>query len=513
MNTAESRTTKSARNVLVSVLAQVLTVVLGFVTRTVFISQLGVAMVGVNSVLTSTLALLALADLGISGALMYTLYKPLREGDVATTAGIVKYAGWLFRWVALVVAVAGTALLPFVDQLVRLEDPVEHLELYYLVLLSNTVVGYLMLNRQILLNADQKIYLVKTYALIFNVLRSVAQVVSLLLFGSFLLFLVIQVAFTILNNIFVYHQVGRFYPYIRGASQALGLSQRKSILRSVRAMLFYRIGGLVLNNSTALLVSVIVGTLTLGYYSNYMLIIGTAVMVVEVAFSSLTPSVGNLVAAGDRQASRRVFDEMVLLSILINGAIAVVLIVLVDDFMLFWLGGEFVLPREVVIGMVLSFYVTGVQMPLWSFRSATGLFRQTRYLMLVAATLSIALAALVGPVLGLIAIVVAPTVSRLLTVGWLEPWLLIRDHLAGGVRSFFLLQMLAAVFWSSVVIGMTAVGTFLPEDPLASLLWKGLILMVGLPSVSWLAFGRTRSFKRLIWRGRQLFQRRQEVKS
>lgn len=512
-NIEPSRTAKSARNVGVSILVQVLITVLGFITRTVFIAQLGVAMVGVYSVLTSLLALLALADLGISGALMYALYKPLRAGDTKTTAAIVQYAGRLFRWVACAVAVVGIVLLPFLDELVKLEDPVEHLAIFYCVMLADTVVGYLMLNRQVLLNADQKIYLTKTYSLAFNAIRSMAQIVSLLLFESFLLYLVIQVTFTIANNFYVYYRTGSIYPYVRDRAHALDPAERSSILGSIKAMLVYRVGGLVLHNSTAILASIIVGTLTLGYYSNYMLILGAAVMVVEVAFSSLTPSVGNLVVGGDRNASRRVFDEMVLLSILINGAIVVAIVALVDEFVILWLGGDFLLPMEVVIAMVVNFYVAGVLMPLWSFRTATGLFRQTKYLMLLAATLSIALAGLAGPLVGLVAIVAAPAVARLLTVGWIEPWLLIRDYLEGGVLPYFLLQILGAVLWTIGAVGMIAIGRILPDDPLHSLLWKALILMLALPLVSWFAFGRMSAFTHLVQRGRLLFQRSLEAAS
>ncbi|WP_448710962.1 lipopolysaccharide biosynthesis protein [Microbacterium profundi] len=504
----KSRTALSARNAGVSILVQIVVILLGFVTRTVFIAQLGVAMVGVNAVLTSLMALLALADLGINGALMYALYKPLREGDTKTTAAIVQYAGRLFRWVAAIIAVIGIVALPFVHLLVQLDSPVEYLELYYAVLLADAVAGYLMLNRLVLLNADQKIYLTKMYSLAFTVVRSAAQIMALVLGGSFLLFLVIQVAFTLLNNLFVYVRAGRIYPYLRAKATALDRAERASILRSTRAMMIYRLGGVMLNNSTSLLVSLIVGTVALGYYSNYLLIVGAAVMVVEVAFSALTPSVGNLVASGNRRAARNVFDEMVLLSLLVHGAVAVSLVTLLDDFVLLWLGPEFVLPLPVVIAAVLNFYVVGTLMPLWSFRSATGLFRRTRFVMLVTAALCIALSLAFGPIFGLVAVVAAPTVARLVTGAWYEPWLLIRDYLVGKLLPYFGLQIGALLIWAVIAAGTFAVGGLLPDDPLLSLLWKALFIAVVVPLVSWAVFRRTNAFAALLIRMRHLAGRR-----
>ncbi|MGF2948863.1 lipopolysaccharide biosynthesis protein [Microbacterium alcoholitolerans] len=499
-----SRTAQSARNAGVSILVQIIVILLGFATRTVFIAQLGVAMVGVNAVLTSLMALLALADLGINGALMYALYKPLREGDAKATAAIVQYAGRLLRWVAVIIAVVGLAAMPFVHLLVQLDSTVEYLELYYAVLLANTVVGYLMLNRLVLLNADQKIYLTKIYSLVFNVVRSVAQILALMFVGSFLLFLVIQVLFTLLNNLFVYVRAGRIYPYIRARATALDRGERASILRSTRAMMIYRIGGVMLSNSTSLLVSLLVGTVALGYYSNYLLIVGAAVMIVEVAFSALTPSVGNLVASGDRRAARNVFDETVLLALLVHGAIAVSLVTLLDDFVLLWLGPEFILPLPVVIAAVLNFYVVGTVMPLWSFRSATGLFRRTQFVMLVTAALCIALSLAFAPVFGLVAVIAAPTVARLVTGAWYEPWLLIRDYLVGRVLPYFGLQLGAFLLWTVTAAGTFALGELVPDDPLLSLLWKALFIAIVFPLVSWAAFRRRDAFAALLKRMQHL---------
>lgn len=506
LGTTVSRTVSSARNVGVSILAQVMVVALGFVTRTVFVTKLGVSLLGINSLLTSVLALLAFADLGINGAVMYALYKPLKESNTDSVAAIVRYANRMLRWVALAVAGLGLAATPFIHRLVNLEEAIDGLEIYYLVLLANTVAGYLMLARLVLLDADQKIYVTKAYSLVFNVLRSIAQIVSLLVFESFLAFLMIQVFFTISNNLTVYLRAGRLYPYIKNSSTSLVRSERRSILTSVRAMMIFRVGGLILNNSAAVLISTIVGTVALGYYSNYMLIVSSAAMITEVVFASLTPSVGNLVAAGDQAAGRRVFDEIVLLSVILHGVIAVGMVVLVDDFVVLWLGSDFVLPPAVLIGVVLNFYVSGTLMPMWSFRSATGLFRQTQFVMLLTAVLSVALSFALGNVFGLAGVVIAPGLARLLTGGWCEPWLLLRDHLAGGVFPYFRLQAGAFVVWALIALVIASLGARFSSGPLGSIVAKAALCAVLLPGGSWLAFRRTGAFHALLRRAQTLIR-------
>lgn len=505
-DTSTSRTTRSARNAGASIVAQVVIVILGFVTRTVFISVLGVALLGVNSLLTSFLALLAIADLGINGAFMFALYEPLSKGDLKKTTAIVNYAGFIYRWIALIVGVVGVAVVPFLQQLVRLDERVDYLELYYLILLANTVASYLMQNRLILLNADQKIYLTKIYTVIMNVLRAAAQIVSLLIFEDFAVFLAIQVFFTIATNLLIYIKVGKLYPNLKKYSDPIERAERRSILNSTRALMVYRVGGLALNNSIPILISVLIGTVTLGYYSNYMLIIGSVVMVVEVVFSALTPSVGNLISQSEahKGTARLVLNEIVLLSILIHGFLAVGFIAVIDDFVVVWLGDAFVLPIGVVIALVLNFYVTGMTMPLWSYRSATGLFRRTKYVIIITAVISIPLSFLLESVLGLTGIVIAPVIARLVTSAWYEPWILIRDYLHGTVISYFAIQVGAFVLWGLLALLMLWASSIISADPIISLGVK-IVLSALLSSIfGWLAFRKLEAFQSLILRFRKI---------
>lgn len=507
MSAVPSRASRSARNAAVSVATQVLTVVLSFVVRSVFVATLGVEVLGVNTLLTSVVALLAVADLGVNAAIMFALYAPLREGDHARVAAIVAHAAKMFRLVALGVALVGLGVLPFLDRLIKLDDPVEHVGLYYLVLLSNAVVGYLMMNRVMLLNADQRIYLTKLYSLVFTVLRSIVQVVALLMWGSFLWFLVIQVVFTIVNNVFVFVRVGSLYPYLKMEEEELSKSERRDILRSVRAAVVYRVGGLVLNNSGPVLVSTIVGTLALGYYSNYLLVVGSVAMITEVAFAAIAPSVGNLLAAGRSVAGRSVFDEMVLLSLIVHGVVGVVMVAMLSDFVELWLGESFVLSPYVVAAIVLNFYVVGTQMPLWAFRSATGLFRETQYVIVMTAVASIGLSLLLGPQIGLAGVLIAPVLARLVTTAWYEPLLLVRRHLGGTASSYFVRQLVAVLIWVAGSVLVLWIGSLVAVGPLGQLAIKSAALVILLPVTVWLAFGRAEAFLGLQGRLRSVLSR------
>ena len=75
------RVKNSLINISVSVLSQVIIALLGFISRKVFIDNLGVEYLGVNGLLTNVLTMLSLVEGGIGVSIVYNLYKPLAEDN------------------------------------------------------------------------------------------------------------------------------------------------------------------------------------------------------------------------------------------------------------------------------------------------------------------------------------------------------------------------------------------------------------------------------------------------
>lgn len=65
-NVSEGRTKKAAMNVAFNFLNQILTLILSFVSRTVFVWGLGAEYLGINGLFSDVLGLLSMADLGLA---------------------------------------------------------------------------------------------------------------------------------------------------------------------------------------------------------------------------------------------------------------------------------------------------------------------------------------------------------------------------------------------------------------------------------------------------------------
>ena len=76
----ENRTKNSIVNICFSLGFQLVTLVLGFVNRTVFLQCLGVEYLGVSGLFSDILSMLSLADLGFGTAMTFSMYiQSLRD--------------------------------------------------------------------------------------------------------------------------------------------------------------------------------------------------------------------------------------------------------------------------------------------------------------------------------------------------------------------------------------------------------------------------------------------------
>ena len=74
-----SRTKKSIDNVTMAVLNKGIAILTAFLNRTVFIYFMGEVFLGLNSLFTTILTVLSLSELGISSAITFHMYRPIRE--------------------------------------------------------------------------------------------------------------------------------------------------------------------------------------------------------------------------------------------------------------------------------------------------------------------------------------------------------------------------------------------------------------------------------------------------
>ncbi|MBS4884437.1 MAG: hypothetical protein KHZ85_06695 [Amedibacillus dolichus] len=434
---SSSRTKKSIRNIVYGFFNQLVMLILGFISRMIFLKYLNESYLGINSLFTEILSMLSLADLGLTTVMVYTFYKPLANNDKKKLSALLNFYKTLYKTIAIVVTVIGFILIPFLRYIVNTNEKIDHLYLYYILFLLKTVISYLFVYKVSILNADQNNYLVSKISTNTRVLTVLLQIIVLCFTKNYTLYLVVDIFTTWLNNYWCAKIVDKRYPYLKGNFE-ISKNEKRDIFKNVGSGFLYKLSSVLLNSTDNTLISIILSTEVVGLYSNYGLLFSRLSMFINILFSSLSGSIGNLIATEDRQHRYRVFNIIQSIGFLISSITSVCCFLLINDFISIWLGSKFVFGVDVQIACVFNYYFSISLQPLWIYRDATGLYKQTKYVMICTAIVNLVLSIILGYQYGLFGIIVASIISRICTYFWYEPILLYKQFFEKKVTSYFI---------------------------------------------------------------------------
>ncbi|MGA4516238.1 lipopolysaccharide biosynthesis protein [Solibacillus silvestris] len=453
----KSRTENALRNMIIGIGSQLIILLSSFISRTIFIQQLGAEYLGVNGLYSNILAVLSLAELGIGNVMVYSLYGPVAEKNEAKIYALLNFYKKTYRKIALVVFIIGICLIPLLDLITNGDLVFHKLVLYYILFLLNSIVSYFVAYKAALINVDQKIYIIQKLNTLFTLARDTFQITFLLITKSYILYLCIQIIFTILNNYFISLRADKLYPFIKKKIDIIKFDS-SNIKENIKSVFIYRIGSVLMNNTDAILISAIIGTVSVGYYSNYNLIITTVIMFIGMLIQTLYSSIGNLNAEGNKQKSYEFFNALVLFFHGLSAFCSLTLFIVFNDFITIWLGESYLLGVDVVIAIVLNFYIQHIIAPVWIYRETMGLYNQIKYVMIIAAIINLILSLVLGIQWGFVGIIIATAISRILTTVWYEPRFLYRIKFNQPISNYWRKQikyMLISVIATYITIMIT----------------------------------------------------------
>lgn len=162
------RVESSIKNLKYSYILKATSMLLHLVTRVVFIKYLSVELLGANGLFSNIIGILSFADLGIGAAITFSLYKPLEQQDHEKIKTLIHLYRVCYSIAGTCILVVGLCLIPFLPSLTN-HSTLPNLNLIYVMFLLVTVVSYYAADKQSLLIADQKQYMVSLISLGFEV--------------------------------------------------------------------------------------------------------------------------------------------------------------------------------------------------------------------------------------------------------------------------------------------------------------------------------------------------------
>ncbi|WP_053954704.1 lipopolysaccharide biosynthesis protein [Inediibacterium massiliense] len=490
-----SRKKNSIRNMGVGIVSQFIILAISFVHRTFFIRYLGADYLGVNGLLSNILTVLSLAELGLGNVMIYSLYSPLAKQNWDVVSGLLRYFRKIYYKIAFSILILGLCLIPFLSTFINSELNRNSIIVYYLLFLINSVSSYLIVYKTTLINADQKIYKLKIVNAVVIVGRDLLQIFVIVYYNSYFLFLVVMIFFTILNNIINNFITNKLYPNITNNSHEVDIRDL-NILEKIKSMFLYKIGVVVMNNTDNILISSIVGTIYVGYYSNYGLIVMAITTFINVIIQGLFSSIGNLNAENNNEKSYEFFRILVVFFQWISAFCSVSFFLLFDDFISLWIGSEYILEYSVLVAIVFNFYIQNIINPVWIYRETMGLFNEIKFTMLVAAFINIVLSIVLGMLYGMAGILFSTMISRALTTIWYEPRILFKSKFNKSVWNYWKLQIkYVFITLISALTSILIVGFYVSVTSIGGIIMKGIVIFITVTTVFILLSFRSKEFR------------------
>ncbi|MDC7288804.1 oligosaccharide flippase family protein [Blautia schinkii] len=494
------RTKNATRNIVFGMILRIYQTFVPFLMRTAMIYTLGVQYLGLNSLFTSILSVLNLAELGVGSAMVYSIYKPIVEDDEKTICALMQLYKIYYRVIGLIIAIVGGILTPLVPQLISGTVP-GGLNVYvlYLLNLAATVCTYwLFAYKGSILQAYQRTDIVSKVTLITSTIQYAIQIIILFIWKDYYLYVIVMLLTQMMNNIITAVKAEKLYPKYKAGGR-LPSEEVKTINRRIKDLFTAKLGGVIVNSADTIVISAFLGLTVLAIYQNYYFIITAVIGFVTVFFSSCTAGIGNSLLTETKEKNFWDLSKFTFLISCIAGICSSCLLGIFQPFMTLWVGKDYLLPYSAVVCLVIYYYIYEINQLLNLYKDAGGIWHEDRFRPLVTAIVNLGMNLIMVQIWGIYGVLLSTALSMIF-VGM--PWLFYnlfttmfeKKQLIGYVKKIF--QYVFVSFVSCVIV--VIICGFI-KGPLLIVIFLRVMICIVIPCLSYIiAFYRREEFQQSI---------------
>lgn len=489
------RTKNATKNIIFGLILKLYQILVPFAIRTVMIKFLGIEYLGLNSLFTSILQVLNLAELGIGSAMVFSMYKPIVIDDNKKICALMNLYKLYYRIIGLIVLIIGLILCPFVPYLIKGELPAGmNVYILYLLNLLATVFSYwLFAYKNSILQAHQRQDVISKVTLTVNTIQYILQIIAICLFRNYYLYVILLLLSQIVINIYTAYKSNKLYPQFK-AEGKLEKSEIKEINQRVKDLFTAKLGFVIISSADSIVISAFLGLTVLAVYQNYYYILTAIIGFVSVIFSACTAGIGNSLIVETREKNYSDLEKFTFIIVWISGFCSTCLICLYQTFMQIWVGKELLLNFSCVICLVIYYYVYEINALLNLYKDAAGIWHTDRFRPLIVSILNLLLNLILVNFIGLYGVLLS-TVLTMLGVGM--PWL-IHNLFNEVFKCDFKNYVIKLIKYTIVIIGIVIIcyilTSFIKQVSIGTLILKGVICTVVFNVLFIIIYARSNEF-------------------
>ena len=442
-----SRRKMAIINTSVGFISLVIPIFLQFISRRVFLDYLNVEYLGINGTLGALLSALSLSELGIQTAVVYCLYKPLAEHDYVMVNKLMNVLRVIYKWIGCIFIIFPFVFSPFLRFVLKGTDIDYIILLSFFIISFTSACSYFLAYKRCLIFADQKEYVSKLIDFFCNIVFTVIQIVTLVLFHSFLIFTIVSLLSVIISNLIIHKFCRILYPFL--CQVPFSREVFKEVWSYTKNIIILRLAAYVYTSTDNIVISSMIGATWVGLLGNYTILTAKVTSIANGMLVPLGPIIGNLLLEKNDAKNSQILRAYTLVRFFIASLIVVPLFVVFEDLISWWIGEKYVLPTIVKYLLLCDFFINIYYTACCDFIGAAGLFNKDKYIALLGAVINIMLSITLVCRLGVTGVLIGTIVSQLFF--WISrSALLFRHCVKQGIKAF-LLYWLRVLFHVSVL--------------------------------------------------------------
>lgn len=398
------RTTNSIKNSVTSFISYFIISIITIILQRIFIDIFTIEFLGLNTLFKNIFTMLNLFEFGMSTIIIYYFYKPIFNKDESKLNDLIYFTKKIYKYIILIIFCFGLLLIPFLKIIVKGNLDI-NIYIVYSIFLISTLFTYFISYKKCIIIAYQKNYIVNIIHTICLIITSILQIIIILIFKNYYLYLICNIFNVILENIIINIYVNNKYKYINKKEiNEIDEDTKNDIFSKMKAYFLDKFATIIINNTDPIALSIFFNLKVVGIYSNYIFILNGVDAIFNGIISSLTPSIGDLLVEKSPKKNYEVFKKIRLVNLLITIFTASLILCLSQDFISIWVGKEYLFSKYLLLTLTILFYKNFMKYTFKVFKHGAGIWVEDRFVPVVVAVSNIVLTLILLKIFGVVGV-------------------------------------------------------------------------------------------------------------
>ena len=408
------RTKNTVRNSVWGIVSKIITTAFPVIVRTMIVRYMGAEYLGIGSLFSSILTVLSLAELGISTAIVFSMYKPIANDDTKTICALMALYKKIYSIIGCLVAVIGIILMPFLSKVINGESP-DNINIYILygIYLGNAVIGYfLFAYKNCLLTAHHRTDISTKISIITATIQYCIAIFVIAFTKNYYAYAILAPIASIANNLITAFYVTKKFPNYK-AKGILKPEILNDIKKRVAGLMLSKVATTTRNTLDSIFISAFLGLTTVTIYGNYYYIMAAIISILAVITGGMSAGVGNSVAVETVEKNYHDFKKFTFIFAWISGWCTICLACLYQPTMKIWMGKDLMFSNKISFLFAFYFYSLTANSIKDQYYNAAGLWWIGKWRTIIEAVANIILNFVLGKLYGVFGIIIATIITAI----------------------------------------------------------------------------------------------------